>query len=308
MPNIVSHYLFAKKLYKEITEKDPNSFLAGNMDFLALGTQGPDIMFFTGRAPWDMHSQIAKMDLGNQLHNEDGTLFFPALCQELSTIKEKSEYNAFATYVFGCALHVLLDRETHPFTYYWTGFDKNHLIRHSMIESAYGSNQAISFNEIYLIKKPTLALPYDKRVTSIIDKHLTPVMEKIFHVKLYKDYYRKSLHTYRFVLEFINAPLTKNLAFGQLKALRMHASVSTRCLNLDHKEWLYPSTGEKRTDSFIDLFNSAYAKSENVYHQIESDGFVPKAFSSVMNGLNYEGYKVGGKMIYSSPDCHRTDW
>lgn len=305
MPNVVSHYLFSQDLYERIHK---GSFVDGNSDFLALGAQGPDILFFSGHAPWDFHPKMAKEDYGNKLHDENGEEYIQKLCERLKTIKDKDEYNKFATFIFGSFTHIALDQITHPFTYYFTGFDENHLIRHSMIESAYGANQAISYKRPELIRNPLPSLPYVKNEYRLIDKNLVPVLEEIFKIKFYKKQYQHALRTYRFLLKFINNPLGSKLVHGQIKALRMKDQPSDRCLNLDHKEWKIPYSGEVKTDSFLDLFNQAMDKCLKLFDDLQTKGFSYETFKPYFNNLNYEGFPVHGKMIYSAPDCHRTDW
>lgn len=305
MPNVVSHYLFSQDLYERV-HKD--SFLEGNFDYLALGAQGPDTLFFSGHAPWDYHPKMAKEDYGNKLHDENGEKYIQKLCERLHSIKDKKEYNRFASFIFGSFTHIALDQITHPFTYYFTGFDEGHLVRHSMIESAYGANQAASYGRKDLIRNPLPALPYIKEEYRLIDKNLRPVLEEIFKVKFYKKQYQHALRTYRFVLKFINSPLGSKMARGQIRALRMDDNPSRRCLNLDHKEWKVPYSGEVKTDSFLDLFNQAMDKCLKLFVDLQIKGFHEETFKPYFNDFNYEGFPVGGKMIYCSPDYERTDW
>ena len=51
MPNLLTHYLFAKRFslkVEEIHRQNPDyqSFLTNNFEYLALGTQGPDPLFY----------------------------------------------------------------------------------------------------------------------------------------------------------------------------------------------------------------------------------------------------------------------
>lgn len=305
MPNVISHYLFAKEIQKSAPK---DSFLRGNFDFLALGAQGPDILFFTGYGPWDIHPKLRKGDYGNQLHDENGEVFFSQLCAQLKRIEDPAEARSFKAFVYGCLTHLILDRTTHPFTYYFTGFDENHLVRHSMIESAYGSNQARLMKEPHLIEHPLVALPYKKDVNRIIDENLGPVLRAIYGVDFPKRHYKHALRTYRFVLKLVNNPLTSLLTGGRVKQLRMKPDSSDRCLNLQRKPWRIPYSGEERTNSFLDLFEAALVRCRKALADVEEKGMSLESIKPYLNELNYEGYPVGGKMVYSAPDHDRTDW
>lgn len=312
MPNIVSHYLFAKALYQEFCPDDSikskSCFLYGNEEYLTLATQGPDMFFFYGRLPWVPHYIIGSKDYGNQLHDADGSVFLEELCKECDSIRDEKERNAFRTFTFGCLCHILLDRETHPYTYYETGFDKGHPVRHSAIESAYGTWQANHLGHPELIRKPWLCLAASKTAFAVIDKHLMPVMERVFKRRFPSKMYSVSVRSYRQVLKFINCPLSKPFRFGVLKTLRMKDQVGDDAMNLNHELWLDPATGTEHHESFLELFDIAKGYGEQSIKLAMDNGFGYDALKPFINGQNYEGYLPTAKMRFHSANETRIDW
>ena len=86
MPNLLAHNLVAKRLYiKEAEQTLPGkeNFIAGNYDFLSLGAQGPDPLFYFGIVPFHApHFLTARKKLGEKIHREDGRKFFKFLLEQ----------------------------------------------------------------------------------------------------------------------------------------------------------------------------------------------------------------------------------
>ncbi len=131
MPALYTHLRFGK----EVTQSLPpayQAFLEKYPEAFALGTQGPDILFY--------HKPMKKNEIrafGTTLHTYSGERFFLEqgkklrLRENASTQKLLEENGAFAAYLCGFLCHFTLDTICHPF------IDENSSenITHGKIES-----------------------------------------------------------------------------------------------------------------------------------------------------------------------------
>lgn len=308
MPNLVTHYLLVRRIYSEMARE--GNFLFGHFPELALGTQGPDILFYTYWSPTRFHPIIGKRQIGDQLHKENGAKLFSSMLKELENIKDPDEADSFKSYILGCLAHLILDRETHPLTYWLTGYGKGHLVRHSRLESAYATwmcqNDPDSKD---LIHNPLAALPNDELSIARLDLHFNNTLESIFGMKLPKHPIREGVKTYRLMMEFVCSHLgTDILPVSIAKALKMPDHVGDDCVNLDHKEWRVPATGEVRTESFLDLYDRALNLVRSAAESFLTQGFRFDVVSKYLNNYCYEGYELGCEMKYFSSDILREKW
>ena len=306
MPNLVSHYLLASDVIERAEGRVP--FLSGHESEFYIGTQGPDLLFYSFLSLRDFHPLIAGRKYGSILHRENGSNLLEHLCQRIQKIQDPDRSNGFKAFTLGLLAHLVLDRETHPLTYYLTGFDRGHLIRHSRLESAYAVNQCREKNLSELIRHPDRVLPEDERVIDTLDQDFAPVLGEIFKIEFPAHPLKDALKAYRRLIRFVSSPLSAPVRLGELKSLRMDPRVGTDAMNSGRRAWRDPETGDLRNDSFDDLFNRAEDIVLYAALDLAQKGFCLDAFKPYLNGLNYEGYSVGGTMRYHSPDQGRKRW
>lgn len=106
MPDFITHSLEADRvLGKKYTKTEVRRALEGHPNLFRLGSQGPDLFFycaFTGGGALD--------DTGQRLHEVEPEL--PLLLAEKHL---KNGDSMSASYLFGWALHLMLDGSAHPF-------------------------------------------------------------------------------------------------------------------------------------------------------------------------------------------------
>lgn len=91
MPNLVTHYNLARVFYAKKVE---NGFLKGNFECLALGTQGPDPLFYEGIVPTRaLRLRLASAKLGNQIHRSTGENLFHFLLIKLKLMNQLETMN-----------------------------------------------------------------------------------------------------------------------------------------------------------------------------------------------------------------------
>lgn len=122
MPATYAHYIFGKKVYKELPE-DIKEMVRENRAAYLLGLHGPDLVFYY--RPLGKNSVNQR---GVQMHRELAREFFEKGRQEY---QKKPSY-VLLSYLCGFLCHFMLDSECHP---YIGSYMEEHDISHGDIET-----------------------------------------------------------------------------------------------------------------------------------------------------------------------------
>ncbi len=105
MPAAYAHYVFGKKVYQKLPEKERER-ICGNLDAFLLGLHGPDLLFYYYPLGKNRVNQ-----LGKRLHREIAADFF-----EKGRANYRSDDDpALRAYLYGFLCHFILDSECHPY-------------------------------------------------------------------------------------------------------------------------------------------------------------------------------------------------
>ena len=313
MPNLLAHNLVAKRLYiKEAEQTLPGkeNFIAGNYDFLSLGAQGPDPLFYFGIVPFHApHFLTARKKLGEKIHREDGRKFFKFLLEQCYGIDDPRTLARMRSFVLGQFAHYLLDREAHPYILFFSGFDKEGRIsgkyhfRHTYFESMIDVCLAKKFKMTYFLNHPSDALCLDRNFLETIDKAFVPVLQKMFpQVRIPAHIYRESIVNMHATIRFMNkngkvkrALVGKN-SLGALYLPSDKADESV--LNLNREPWQDPVSGALHNESFIDIHTRAYQILDACYQDLVRYGYSYEVFSKYLDGRDYYGLPIGSHWQY----------
>ena len=313
MPNLLAHNLVVKRLFIKEAERDfsgQETFIQGNYDFLSLGAQGPDPLFYFGIVPFHApHFLTAKKKIGNRIHSDDGKKYFKLLLEQCYALDEPKELSQIRSFVFGQFAHYLLDRETHPYILYCSGFDKDGKItgkyhyRHTFFESMIDVSLARKFKMNYFLTHPADAICVDKNFLETINKAYVPVLKKMFpDIAIPQKIYSESVINMHSTIKFMNKNGRLKAAFVGKNSLGALALPIERddmsVLNEDKKAWKDPSTGEERKDSFIELHTKAYQILDNCYHDLVRYGYSYEVFSKYINGLDFYGQPLNHRWTF----------
>ncbi len=304
MPNLLAHSLIVKRFYNHENElghlESIDSFIKENYDMLVLGSLGPDPLFYVGILLKNgLHLPTALKKIGNKLHKTNGKQFFKLLIEtsySIDNVKDKKKFEAF---IFGQFAHYILDREAHPYILYESGFDDEGKITshyhfdHAYFETNIDCSLANKYSISHFLSYPQDIIPDNRRNLEIIDWNLVPVLEKMFSCKLPKHMYTNAILNMKSLLKSMNhhgsfkaKVLGKNIA---LSAMHHPKEPDASTLNVDKNVWLDPCTGEKRSDSFLELHTSSFEILEDCYNDILKYGFNYSTFEKYLNGKDYYG-------------------
>ncbi len=287
MPAIITHDTFGREIYSKLTnvighsEDEKNAFL--------LGCQGPDVFFYGAINPRIQQAN----SVGKKLHRSYCSEFIAALVLGVSRVREVSEdeeeeFKASAediarAYVLGYLMHFELDAKVHPFV-----FSQQYSYCDAGVPGLNRSSQSevhveieCELDELVLTVKrgetiatfdpSTQILKGSDRVLDIISALYDFALPISHKIKPAKSMFRLSTKAYRQAERWLYSSTGVKrdwigrfeLLFRQHSYLRAMTHKNVRIFesifdNHEHYEWPDPWVkGEKHSDSFWDLYNSA---------------------------------------------------
>ncbi len=105
MPAVYAHYVFGKKVFRALPEKE-RILIRRRKDLFLLGLHGPDLLFYYKPVRKNRINQM-----GRRMHRELAAEFFEKGRMEWE--KRKSE--GLRVYLYGFLCHFILDSECHPY-------------------------------------------------------------------------------------------------------------------------------------------------------------------------------------------------
>lgn len=275
MPGFVTHYIFGRETYHNLSSRTLKKNLYENRAAYSLGQQGPDIFFYY-LPSYLLHGH----NIGAMAHTRDTNAFFRGLLRSCLSFKSKQDKNIAEAYLIGFLGHYTLDTICHPYVYamtHYTEKSNDYFERHAYLETDIDTD---------LLAEKLNRQPCSFHGADTIA--LTARQRKVIAQMLYEAYHYAfptlRLHKLTMYLGIISMRLGRRLLHddsGQKKAaarfLEKHLLgypifsplipsdtlfFRTDPFNLRHKLWRNPwDTSLSSTESFTDL----YDKSEKLY-------------------------------------------
>lgn len=124
MPATYAHYVFGKKVYAKLPEKE-KQVIRGGKDAFLLGLHGPDLLFYY-------------YPLGKNRINQQGTRMHKQIAADFfdkgRTNYRKERDQVLRAYLYGFLCHFILDSECHPYVNYYM---EEHKLGHLEIETEF---------------------------------------------------------------------------------------------------------------------------------------------------------------------------
>lgn len=283
MPFVWTHMLFGRSVLKEAflsTPENPNPF--------HLGCQGPDFLFFYRFLPGQNGAQVNQ--LGNRMHQWNCGPFL------LDLIQEAKQKPSLKEYTLGFVTHHLLDRKTHPFIHYRSGYKK---YRHQKLEVLIDTIVAKRLEGIQTWRTPvyerihvgsTLPSEWIETFTMLATKHYPEEMNG-FPSQAWDEAYRDMLRALR--LFFDPWGIKTILTLGQISPFRYPRSVPPKdYLNEKESEWLHPAIPtEKHKESFWVLWQQAHDEGVHLFHKINlywKDQITIHSLQDMIGNISYD--------------------
>ncbi len=271
MPSIVTHHLFAKdclKGYEKKVNKDVYSIFAQSFDNLAY------YHFFTGfNNKVKMAGKIAQSTKTNE--------YFINLLNYIRDNDLKNDKEVIG-YLFGSICHYALDSTCHPFVVYETGSVNIHPKYRGGHEKMEVMIDAIMYEEkehkpLYKESLSNVLLPKIKFTNNLKDT-INYTFNKTFNLNNMGIKYEKATKTGNFILKYFVTDKTgikKKIyklkdKFGKGRMYQYLSfyikDIDKSFLNLEHKEWCYPTDNTIiKNSSFYELYNDATKFARNLF-------------------------------------------
>lgn len=317
MPDLITHYLFAKEAMVKMNKQEQIQPYRALYD---LGCNGPDFFFYYHILPWqDKTNKESVHHLGSLLHQQKINSFFKEMLIALKQNNTSDHY----VYTLGYLAHYFLDRKAHPYIFYFSGVVDPHDPK-TFIYKYWHKRFEVAIDEQMLVQKEKITIKQFHPAKIIRAKEiplnelyqfLNLLFQKTYQYQLSKNDFDDSIKEFEQDLKLLYSKKKwKKKAMLKIeKRFKLEPLVSTAMysiekenidfLNLKKQVWYDPCTKEKREESFLELYDQAlkeyldFIKMLDAYlnNQIELDDLL-----KVINGLTFEtGQKEDMKLKYS---------
>ncbi|MCA0983912.1 zinc dependent phospholipase C family protein [Halobacillus yeomjeoni] len=261
MPNIWTHILFVDELCTRLNRYD---LIKTAGPCLHMGAQGPDPFFYHDFWPFKAGKNVE--DVGMRLHTEKCGLVLLDMIE-----RGASEKNKLQAFILGFVSHHILDRHTHPYIHFHSGYEEN---KHQKLEVLIDTLMLARY-----MKKQTWKSPVHKQIKlggnrklisgfmmTVLDQHFPEMMTSYppgFIEQSYKDM--------EMAQRILYDPYGwKNKWFGEMVSSFSHQPVKGTAdyLNIQRNAWKHSATNEERFESFLDLYETALQEGEQLFHLI----------------------------------------
>lgn len=303
MPNIITHTLFAEEVQKLL---DNENFKLRRQLF-AVGSNGPDFLFFHYVTPSTCWKKTPLRKMGNELHSSHVNEFYAALLEAIRNQKNTELKEDMIAYGAGHLCHWALDSTAHPYIFYRTGrcisrsADRHHrfesLIDAAMLKIRHGEtiktyNPAMEVCDLTESQMKAVVNAYYPVLKQIFDDDIRPYMirEALQNWKTMQQIFHDPNGTKISALQKVEKVFgldNKFSGFGVPPVLEDNYDL----LNLMHSQWRHPITGEVFTESFLDLYEEALqkaVKAVELFLEAVEDPDAEEEFLGFLGNRNYD--------------------
>jgi len=310
MPNIITHYTFAKDKILDPSAK----FIKATY----LGAQGPDPFFYYGVISKFHRPNYQDVNsLGGLTQHMELTEPYVAM---IEYAMKSSDKELLLSYIDGLFMHYSLDRLVHPFVFYNTGFtdreqDSKEIQHHYNFGHMYFENilDFIVGKKEGTFRRADAYLKLDNRSLLKISEMWEFVNRQVQHVpNIETNSFYLSVKDFRKTMRIAYSPLgikkalfkvifgKEGFAYGICSLRNLHRFEGIDFLNEKHAKWYMPS-GNEKTDSFYDLYENAGALYRSLHACLKkaSNGYNEKKDIALIGaGINHEGIIPNSPKIY----------
>ncbi len=317
MPNIITHTLFADEILSILNVPQ----LSDHRQLFEIGSSGPDILFFHHMNPKDFYRKTRLHQLGSRLHEANINDFYKSALHSIWEEKTPSIREDMIAYACGHLCHWALDSTAHPYIFNRTGdchgiSANNHHRFESIIDSLMlklKKNETIeTYNVAEEVCKTT---PEMKRAVARI---YIPALESIFEAGVQPYQIAETLDDWHFMQNVFRDPKGFKTRYAKVfdavigrpnqlagYAVPNKAKDNIDALNLLHKIWHNPQSGEEFERDFLELYDEAINKALQAIRLFldacarPEDVQAENRLLEFINNRNYEsGLPVFGELKY----------
>jgi len=240
MPSHIAHTLFGRETARLV------NFTINDANWFTFGCQGPDIFLHNQR------TMPSSLFWGKSLHRRN----YGHFCSNLISLMTSAGENwnsPIGSYIFGFITHAFLDRETHPFITYFSGWGKDNKLFHPFLERLID----IEISSFYSIKSPDKYSFYNSIFLGPESpENLTNTLTKAINIQFNNPYSHEDIcirisNAYNDTMHFLRKTDTwrKDLV-ERIKTIEKE-SVQSRLLALFHPPYI---------PDYLDVLNTGHSE------------------------------------------------
>jgi hypothetical protein len=287
MPSIITHDIFAKRVYEKIINDYP--ILEKSKKLYQTFAQSHDYLFYYKSLNIKKTKHLNL--LGHIGHWEKTQDYLINIIEYIKDNKLENNSDALA-YIYGSITHYVLDSNCHPLIFYKTGTyhkeDKStykYKGEHAHMErdvDAYYYEQTYNRSYKYCnVARDVIGHPY---ISDDLTNMISAIYKKTYNEDNIGEYYKKSINKARRIYSVVINDrfgvkrffykgwdfITRH-HFGYLSSYSTHITdINMSYLNLDHKEWNHPCFKDLKFNySFEDLMNISEKKCIEIIKEID---------------------------------------
>lgn len=319
MPNYITHALCANDILQELKHESLKIVIEKNPQVYAMGSSGPDFLFYYRTFPWLDQSQNKEVhNIGQVVHVEKVNEFYRNFVNYILEEKDQEVKEIEIAYLAGHLMHYALDTSAHPFVFFHSGEMKGaSKYWHYRLESMIDTVMVKQVKKLDLAHIDAVGMVNSTlKVRKILSKIYRDVVNDVYGLDFDLSIYEECYETMPQVVKLLFDP--HNLKFSWIQAGEKLAQqewnfsshmvigkIDTEhdVLNLKKLPWNHPSDEQDvSNESFVELYQKAilrglailYALSDVLYHQ----GSKTKLLK-VIGNLSYDtGKENAAKMQY----------
>ncbi len=310
MPNYITHALCANDILQDLNSNKMVQLIQKYPQVYALGSSGPDFLFYYRTFPWQDQSQNKTVhNVGNIVHSEKINDFYKEALRFCMHETSEEKRNIQLVYLAGHLMHYALDTIAHPFVFFHSGEMKGETkYWHYRLESMIDTVMVKQIKELDLAHVDAVGMVSSTyKVRKILSAFYAQTVKEVYGIDLDHSVYEECFETTPKVVKWLFDP--HNLKFAWIQAgeraskndwLFSSHMVTGKLdkkhdvLNLKHHVWNHPSDEiEVSTESFLDLYDKAIIKGQSILEALNKLFFEKGSLVDVLNVIGNLSYDTG---------------
>ncbi len=323
MPNIMTHAFLAQDAIESIETQYLATLIAKYPQVYALGSSGPDFLFYYKILPWEKADPENKMrEIGNLIHSSHIDDFYQSAIDHIQNTQDDKTREIMTVFIAGHLTHWALDSSAHPYIFAKTGVIGReptkywHFRFESMLDTLMVT-QVKGF-KIENIRMPEFVAS-DKTTRKAIAELYRKIVIDLFAMDIPDHSYMNCLESMASTAHLLYDPYTLKFPLiqlgeklsGRLWEFSAHIVTGTPdkqhdILNLAHQSWTHPCNESLvSTESFLDLYLKAKERAQAALYAFDGilNSTQPKAsLNLILKDYSYDtGMKNPPQMAFYDP-------
>ena len=219
MPNYITHALCANDILQDLQSKKLVSLIQKYPQVYALGSSGPDFLFYYRTFPWqDQSNNKTVHNVGNIVHSEKINDFYKEAIRFCMHETNEEKRNIQLVYLAGHLMHYALDTSAHPFVFFHSGEMKGETkYWHYRLESMIDTVMLKQIKQLDIAHVDAVGLVESSlKVRKVLSAFYAQVVKVVYGIDLDKSVYEECFETTPKVVKWLFDP--HNLKFAWIQA------------------------------------------------------------------------------------------